>query len=145
MLVRPGLEPAASRLADRRLSNWANRAAVLLVTKAKEDPLVPINNWYTSYDWTISHQTYFKCLKTMQVSLGLKPFFEIVCLFNKNMLSLEQWVWRAKIKCEAFHWLVVRQEWMCVCNHIMHIKREKSYVLHNAVTVNQSISCWQIA
>ena len=32
------VEPAASRLADRRLSNWANRAAVLLVTKAKEGP-----------------------------------------------------------------------------------------------------------
>ena len=28
MLVRTGLEPAASRLADRRLSNWANRAVV---------------------------------------------------------------------------------------------------------------------
>ena len=28
MLVRTGLEPAASRLADRCLSNWANRAAV---------------------------------------------------------------------------------------------------------------------
>ena len=28
MLVRPGLKPAASSLADRRLSNWANRAAV---------------------------------------------------------------------------------------------------------------------
>ena len=28
VLVRPGLEPAASRTADRRLSNWANRAAV---------------------------------------------------------------------------------------------------------------------
>ena len=28
MLVRLGLEPAASRLADRRLSNWANWAAV---------------------------------------------------------------------------------------------------------------------
>ena len=30
VLVRPGLEPAASRSADRRLSNWANRAAVQL-------------------------------------------------------------------------------------------------------------------
>ena len=29
MLVRPGLEPAASRSADRRLSNWANRAAIV--------------------------------------------------------------------------------------------------------------------
>ena len=28
VLVRPGLEPAASRSADRRLSNWANWAAV---------------------------------------------------------------------------------------------------------------------
>ena len=28
MLVRPGLEPSASRSADRRLSHWANRAAV---------------------------------------------------------------------------------------------------------------------
>ena len=28
MLVRPGFEPTASRSADRRLSHWANRAAV---------------------------------------------------------------------------------------------------------------------
>ena len=27
VLVRPGIEPATSRSADRRLSNWANRAA----------------------------------------------------------------------------------------------------------------------
>ena len=33
-----GTWPAASGSADRRLSNWANRAAVLLVTKEKEDP-----------------------------------------------------------------------------------------------------------
>ena len=28
VLVRPGFEPSSSRSADRRLSNWANRAAV---------------------------------------------------------------------------------------------------------------------
>ena len=28
MLVRPGFEPTASRSADRRSPNWANRAAV---------------------------------------------------------------------------------------------------------------------
>ena len=27
LLIRPGIEPATSRSADRRLSNWANRAA----------------------------------------------------------------------------------------------------------------------
>ena len=29
VLVRPGFEPEASRLADRLLSNWANQAAML--------------------------------------------------------------------------------------------------------------------
>ena len=30
--MRPGLEPAASRSADRHLSNWANRAAVIVIS-----------------------------------------------------------------------------------------------------------------
>ena len=31
MLVRPGFEPTASRSADRRSTNWANRAAVYIM------------------------------------------------------------------------------------------------------------------
>ena len=34
MLVRPGFEPTASRSADRRSPNWANRAAVIAAVSA---------------------------------------------------------------------------------------------------------------
>ena len=35
MLIRPGLEPTASRSADRRSPNWANRAAVELTGRLR--------------------------------------------------------------------------------------------------------------
>ena len=65
MLVRPGLEPATSRSADRRLSNWASQAAV----KSSQSNAI----WFIKTN-------FLKAITCFRLSIGAIILFEVFTL-----------------------------------------------------------------
>ena len=91
MLVRPGLEPTASRSADRRSPNRANRAAVEVRFISRFPAFIPVTGLKCSYGKIFSQFTGISAGKTETLGNRVSPLFhnyEHIEIFTKDLEAL---------------------------------------------------------